>query len=58
MHCMIKDMESSLDNCGSEKFGCLCSSGLFSDSTALNYYARGSIYEIQNGLPIVTAVQR
>ena len=60
MHCMITDMESGavIDSCRSEKFGCLCSSGLFSDSTALNCYVRGSIHEIQNRLPIVTAVQR
>ena len=59
-HCTIKDMKrrAIVGNCSSEKFWCLCSSGLCSDSTALNCYERGSIHGILNRMSIVAVVQR
>ena len=59
MHCMTKDMKSRalVGNCSSEKFWCWWSSGLYSDSTALNCYVRGSIHGIRIRLHIVAVVQ-
>ena len=57
LHDQGHESRTIVSNCCREKFGCWCPSGLCSDSTAFNFYVRGSIRGIENIRPIVAVVQ-